>query len=71
VIPNAAFNCSIELNDSGGMMFRELICVTLVLALLAATSVVSGRAESEGETQSGLAARVKGDVAKLGLGEKA
>jgi len=50
---------------------REFINVTLMFALLATTRAVPGRAENTAEKQSRLAARVKGDVTGLGLGEKA
>jgi hypothetical protein len=42
-----------------------------MFALLATTRAVPGRAENTAEKQSRLAARAKGDVAGLGLGEKA
>ena len=52
-------------------MLRKIHCVLLAVALANVTSVGPGWSDSKSDKQAGTAERIKVDVAKLGLGDKA
>ena len=52
-------------------MLRKILCVWLAVALANITSVGPGRADSKADKQAKTAERIKEDVAKFGLGDKA